>query len=112
LIIHLIIQTIGLDASGAVWTEGASNVSRLDPSGAIQADAKHPTRNRKVVGSAVALTMLVDLQARSRPVLPVIEQDVPEVSRGSDHRGQPASVEGRPRSRQSPSAAGRLVALC
>ena len=34
LIISLIIQTIG-----------------LDPSGAVQADAKHPTRNRKVVGS-------------------------------------------------------------
>jgi hypothetical protein len=51
LIIHLIIQTIGLDPSGAVWTDGAGNVSRLDPSGADQIDAKHPTRNRKVVGS-------------------------------------------------------------
>jgi hypothetical protein len=51
LIIHLIIQTILLDLSGAVWTDEASNVSSLDPSGAIQIDAEHPTRNRKVVGS-------------------------------------------------------------
>jgi hypothetical protein len=50
-IIHLIIQTILLDPSGAVWTDEAANVSRLDPSGAIQADAEHPTRNRKVAGS-------------------------------------------------------------
>jgi hypothetical protein len=49
LIIHLIIPTILLDPSGAVWTDGASNVSRLDPSGAVQIDAEHPTRNRKVV---------------------------------------------------------------
>jgi hypothetical protein len=47
----LIIQTIGLDLSGAVWTEEASNVSRLDPSGAMQGDAEHPTRNRKAKGS-------------------------------------------------------------
>jgi hypothetical protein len=50
LIIRLIIQTILLDPSGAVWTDWAGNVSRLDPSGAIQADAEHPSRNRKVVG--------------------------------------------------------------
>jgi hypothetical protein len=49
LIIPMIIQTIGLDPSRAVWTESASNLSSLDPSGAIQADAEHPTRNRKVV---------------------------------------------------------------
>jgi hypothetical protein len=47
----MIIQTILLDPSGAVWTESATNVSRLDPSGADQIDAEHPTRNRKVVGS-------------------------------------------------------------
>jgi hypothetical protein len=47
LIISMIIQTIGLDPSGAVWTDGASNLSRLDPSGAIQIDAEHPSRNRK-----------------------------------------------------------------
>jgi hypothetical protein len=35
LIIHLIIQTILLDPSGAVWTDALPNVSRLDPSGAI-----------------------------------------------------------------------------
>jgi hypothetical protein len=50
LIIHLIIQTILLHPSGAVWTDEASNVSRLDPSGADQTDAEHPTRNRKAVG--------------------------------------------------------------
>jgi hypothetical protein len=49
LIICLIIQTIGLYPSGVVWTDGASNVSRLDPSGAVQVDADHPSRNRKVV---------------------------------------------------------------
>src|SRR5215208_2911328 len=47
----MIIQTIGLDPSGAVWTDEASNVSRPDPSGAVQVDAEHPSRNRKVVGS-------------------------------------------------------------
>ena len=51
LIIRLIIQTILLDPSRAVWTDEAPNVSRLHPSGAIQGDAEHPTRNRKVVGS-------------------------------------------------------------
>jgi len=51
LIIHLIIQTILLDPSGAIWTDGPSNVSRLDPSGAVQVDAENPSRNRKVVGS-------------------------------------------------------------
>jgi hypothetical protein len=51
LIIHLIIQTILLDLSRAAWTDEASNVSRLDSSGADQIDAEHPSRNRKVVGS-------------------------------------------------------------
>jgi hypothetical protein len=51
LIIPLIIQTISLDPSEAFWTDGASNVSRLDPSGTDQVDAEHPSRNRKVVGS-------------------------------------------------------------
>jgi hypothetical protein len=46
----VIIQTILLHPSGAIWTDEAPNVSRLDPSGAIQADAEHPTRNPKVVG--------------------------------------------------------------
>jgi hypothetical protein len=50
LIIPMIIQTIGLDPSGAVWTDGASNLSRPDPSGAYWVDAEHPSRNRKVVG--------------------------------------------------------------
>jgi hypothetical protein len=47
----MIIQTIHLDPSGAVWTDEASNVSRPDPSGADQIDAEHRSRNRKVVGS-------------------------------------------------------------
>jgi hypothetical protein len=37
----MIIQTILLYPSGAIWTDGASNVSRPDPFGAIQADAEH-----------------------------------------------------------------------
>jgi hypothetical protein len=37
----LVIQTILLYPSGAVWTDEASNVSRPDPSGADQIDAKH-----------------------------------------------------------------------
>jgi hypothetical protein len=51
LIIPLIIQTILLDPSGAVWTDGPPNVSRLDPSRAIQADADHPTRNRMITSA-------------------------------------------------------------
>jgi len=35
LIIPMIIQTIRLDPTGAVWTDALPNVSRLDPSGAI-----------------------------------------------------------------------------
>jgi hypothetical protein len=49
LIIPMIIQTILLDPSRAVWTDGAGNVSRLDPSGAVQFDAEHLSRHRKVV---------------------------------------------------------------
>jgi hypothetical protein len=33
---------IRLYPSGAVWTDGPSNVRRLDPSGAGQFDAEHP----------------------------------------------------------------------
>ena len=47
----MIIQTIRLDPSGAVWTDAAPNVSRQDPTSAVQADAAHLARNRKVVGS-------------------------------------------------------------
>ena len=46
LIIPMIVQTIRLDPSGPVWTDEASDVSRLDPSGAVQIDAEHPARNR------------------------------------------------------------------
>jgi hypothetical protein len=48
LIIPMIIQTIRLEPSGAVWSDEAADVSRLDPSGAVQVDAEHPSRNRKV----------------------------------------------------------------
>jgi hypothetical protein len=51
LIIPMIIQTILLDPTGAYWTDEASILSRLDPSVAVQIDAEHPTRNRKVEGS-------------------------------------------------------------
>jgi hypothetical protein len=51
LIIPMIIQTILLYPSGAVWTDEAPNVSRPDPSGTVQIDAEHPSRNRKVEGS-------------------------------------------------------------
>jgi hypothetical protein len=47
----MIIQTILLDPSGAVWTDEAPNASRQDPSGAVQVDAEHLARNRKVEGS-------------------------------------------------------------
>jgi hypothetical protein len=47
----MIIHTILFYPSGAVWTDDAFNVGRLDPSGAVQVDAENPTRNRKVVGS-------------------------------------------------------------
>jgi hypothetical protein len=46
----MIIQTILLAPSRAVWIDEAPNVSRLDPSGAVQVDAEHPSRNRKVEG--------------------------------------------------------------
>jgi hypothetical protein len=59
----MIIQTILLYPSGSVWTDGASNVSRLDPSGAIQADAEHPARNRKVVGSNLPRAPQLQLRA-------------------------------------------------
>jgi hypothetical protein len=59
LIIPMIIQTIGLDPSRAVWTESASNLSSLDPSGAIQADAEHPTRNRKVVDFSASMGPMI-----------------------------------------------------
>ena len=47
----MIIHTILLHPSGAVWTDEAANMRRPDPSGAIQVDAEHPTRNPKVVGT-------------------------------------------------------------
>ena len=55
MIIPMIIQTILRDPSGAVWTDEASNVSRLDPPGAYWADTEHPARTRKVEGSSVAV---------------------------------------------------------
>jgi hypothetical protein len=46
----LIIQTILLYPSRAIWTDEAPNVSSQDPSEAVQIDAEHPSRNRKVAG--------------------------------------------------------------
>jgi hypothetical protein len=54
-------------AVDTVWTESASNLSSLDPSGAYWVDAEHPTRNRKVAVQAIALTMPVDLQVQPWP---------------------------------------------
>jgi hypothetical protein len=51
LIIPMIIQTILLYPSGAVWTDGAPNVSRQDPPRAFQIDAEHSSGNPKVEGS-------------------------------------------------------------
>jgi hypothetical protein len=62
LIIRLIIQTILLYPSRAVWTDEASNVSRLDPSGAVQIDAEHPTRNRKVGYVSASLRLLAAIE--------------------------------------------------
>jgi hypothetical protein len=62
LIIHLIIQTTLLYPSGAVWTDDAAHVSRLDPSGADQIDAKHPTRNRKVGYVSASLRLLAAIE--------------------------------------------------
>src|ERR687897_1597707 len=50
LIIRLIIQMIRQDPSRSAWIDDAPNLSRPDPSGAIQIDAEHPSRNRKLVG--------------------------------------------------------------
>jgi hypothetical protein len=50
LIIRLIIQTILLVPSGAVWTDEGPNVSRLDPTRSVQVDAEHPAHSRKIVG--------------------------------------------------------------
>jgi hypothetical protein len=41
MIIPMIIQTILLDPSEAVWTDIASHVSRPDPSGVNQSDVEH-----------------------------------------------------------------------
>ena len=49
-LVFLIIQTIRRDRTRSVWIDEAPNVSRLDPSGAVQVDAEHPARNRKVEG--------------------------------------------------------------
>jgi hypothetical protein len=46
------------DPSVSVWirlTDGPSNVSRPDPSGAVQVDAEHPARNR-MEGAAASST--------------------------------------------------------
>ena len=76
MIIPIIIQTILLDPPGAVWTDEASNLSRPDPSGAIQSDCEHPSRNRNVEGSSVAVGPEGRWVARHWP-LPVWENAAP-----------------------------------
>jgi hypothetical protein len=34
----------------AAWTDASPNMSRLDPSGAVEVDADHPARKGKAVG--------------------------------------------------------------
>ena len=46
----LIIQTIRRDLSRPDGIDEVSNASRLDPSGAVQVDAEHPSPNRTVMG--------------------------------------------------------------
>jgi hypothetical protein len=58
----MIIQTILLYPSGAVWTDGPSNVSRLDPSGAVQIDAEHPSRNRKAEYVSASLRLVAAIE--------------------------------------------------
>jgi hypothetical protein len=53
--IHLIIQTILLDPSRAVWTDEAANVSSLDPSGADQSDAEHQATDLAVGSPTLSL---------------------------------------------------------
>src|SRR5215216_4579892 len=50
-LVFLIIQMIRRDRTRSVWIDEAFNVSRPDPSGAVQVDVEHPARNRKVEGS-------------------------------------------------------------
>jgi hypothetical protein len=57
LVIPMIIQTILLSPSGPDWIDAASNLSRHDPTSAVQSDTKHLARNRKVVGSVVRILL-------------------------------------------------------
>jgi low temperature requirement protein LtrA len=47
LIIPMIIQTIVLDPSGAIWTDEVSNVGGLDPPGPIRSAAEQPARKAR-----------------------------------------------------------------
>ena len=62
MIIPLIIQSILLDPSSAAWTDEAPNVSRLDPPGADQIDAEHPTRHRKVGCVFASLRLVAEIE--------------------------------------------------
>jgi hypothetical protein len=48
LIIPMIIQTVPLHPSGAVWTDEAFNVSRPDPSGAVQGGSSKEVAMRPI----------------------------------------------------------------
>jgi hypothetical protein len=96
LIIPMIIQATLLDPSGAVWTDEAANVSRPDPSGAVQVDAEHPACNRKVVvrsqfgDAASAFLNMQPHRQRQAPgsktlPIPAVRRDG-RVARSGDHR--------------------------
>jgi hypothetical protein len=67
LIIPMIIQTILLYPSGAIWTDASPNVSRQHPASAVQSDAEHLTRNRKVESSNPSLTPHLNLTSPQPP---------------------------------------------
>jgi hypothetical protein len=62
LIIPMRIQTILLDPSRCVWIDEASNGSGPDSSVAVQSDAEHPARNRKVGYLSASLRLLAAIE--------------------------------------------------
>jgi bisphosphoglycerate-dependent phosphoglycerate mutase len=53
-------------------------VSRLDPSGADQSDAEHPSRNRKVVGLMMSREQLAEavLADVTHGVVPYLQEEL------------------------------------
>jgi hypothetical protein len=93
LIIPLIIQTIGLDPSGAVWTDEASNVSRPDRSAAVQIDAEHQATDLVVLlfidpdpgFLPVEADRPVSIVAAQRPIKLCVFEFDPGKLRGFEH---------------------------